>query len=176
MTIFLRYTILLPFYIYYKLQHKYKGGLNKRYYKYIIKNKSRYKDKVLNEVIKHIVNKDMPRKISRYKGEDFIYCIFLEKHTDSSADLHLKDFISYSTYSLKKRVNKLSKRYYNACRSEKQGIEYNWFMNELEKYFIDAGFNVERDIYKSWYEETEFIDLSFKQALCENFKNGCDAY
>lgn len=158
----LKFTILLPFYIYYNLSDKYGVDLNKAYYRYIIKNKSKYKEKVLSEIIKYITNRSMPRVISRYKGRDFIYNIFLERHSDCSADLHLKDFISYSSHGFRKRTNKISKAYYNACRSEKRDVEYNWFMDELEKYFINADFNVKRDIHKSWYEETEFIELTLK--------------
>ncbi|WP_434417008.1 hypothetical protein [Tissierella praeacuta] len=154
------YTIFLPFYIYYKLDDKYRERINKKRYEYMIKNKENYKNKVLKEIIKYIVNKDIPRTRPSKDG-DIIYTIFLDKQNDDlNGDLHLKDFISYWSYGNK--YNKKSRKYYRACSSLKQSIEYNWFLDQIEKYFKESDIKVIRDYWLNWGNKYEYIDLIIK--------------
>lgn len=163
--LFLRYTIFLPFYIYYKLddKYKYRDKINKKRYEYIIKNKEKYKSKVLKEVLNYIVNKDIPRELARLsdKKEEVAYTIFLDKRNDDChGDLHLKDFICCWSYGNK--YNKKSRKYYRACDSLKQDIEYGWFLDQIEKYFKESDIKVIRDYWASWGNKYEYIDLIIK--------------
>jgi len=166
----LAFTIFLPFTIYYILKDKYGEKIRQKQYNRIIQNKEKYKEKVLKEIIGYMVKKDIPNTVNaKRKSGEYVtreYLIYKDERYDEGdifGDFHLKDFISFTSCGGRKTYNKKSIKYYNACEYYKQDIEYDWVMNEIEKYFRQfEDMEVERGFHKEWGKEYEYILLKVK--------------
>lgn len=166
----LAFTIFLPFTIYYILKDKYGEKIRQKQYNRIIQNKEKYKEKALKEIIGYMVKKDIPNTVNaKRKSGEYVtreYLIYKDKRYDEGdifGDFHLKDFISFRSCGGRKTYNKKSIKYYNACEYYKQDIEYDWVMNEIEKYFRQfEDMEVERGFHKEWGKEYEYILLKVK--------------
>ena len=81
----LAFTIFLPFTVYFTLEDKYGANLRQKQYGYIIKNKEKYKEKVLKEILDYMVKKDIPKKINRkYNNGEYVseeYLIYRGQYT-----------------------------------------------------------------------------------------------
>ena len=137
----LAFTILLPFTIYYKLKDRYGCKVKLKQYNCVIQKKEKYKGKVLKEILGYMVKRDIPRTVNRKnRSGKYVtreYLIYKNKENefdDISGDFHLKDFIDIRSYGSKKIYNKKSMKYYNACKSSKESMEYDWFMDKIEEY------------------------------------------
>lgn len=149
----------MPFTIYYK----YEDTLRDKYYKHLIKDEKKYRNKVFKEILNYITKVNMPITVSRHKTTEYI--IYKEWRDDNiCGDFHLKDFISYHSVGNRKTYNKKAMRYYNACTSNHIPIDYDWFMNEIEKYFKQfEDIEVERDTFDClWGGKSEYILLNIK--------------
>ena len=165
----LAFTIFLPFTVYFTLEDKYGANLRQKQYGYIIKNKEKYKEKVLKEILDYMVKKDIPKTISRknnngeYVSEEYlIYRDERNNYGDVFGDFHLESFISIWSYG--KKHNKKAMKYYNACKSSKEIMEYDWFMDEIEEYFRQfEDIEVERGFQKIWGVKYEYILLKVER-------------
>ena len=167
----LAFTIFLPFTVYFTLEDKYGANLRQKQYGYIIKNKEKYKEKVLKEILDYMVKKDIPKTISRknnngeYVSEEYlIYRDERNNYGDVFGDFHLESFISIWSYG--KKHNKKAMKYYNACKSSKEIMEYDWFMDEIEEYFRQfEDIEVERGFQKIWGVKYEYILLKVEREM-----------
>lgn len=163
----LAFTILLPFTIYYILKGQYGEKIRQKQCNRIIRNKEKYKEKVLKEIIGYMVKKDIPNTVNaKRKSGEYVtreYLIYKDKRYDEGdifGDFHLEDFISFKSCWGRKVYNKKAMKYYRACRDSKETIEYNWFMDEIEKYFRQfEDMETERGFHKAWGKEYEYILL-----------------
>lgn len=167
----LAFTIFLPFTVYFTLEDKYGANLRQKQYGYIIKNKEKYKEKVLKEILDYMVKKDIPKKINRkYNNGEYVseeYLIYRDERNnygDVFGDFHLESFISIWSYG--KKHNKKAMKYYNACKSSKEIMEYDWFMDEIEEYFRQfEDIEVERGFQKIWGVKYEYILLKVEREM-----------
>lgn len=164
-TYVLTYTIFLPYTICYKSKNK----IEKKQYDYVIKNKEKYKEKVLKEILNYMTKKDIPKTVNRkcksgkYVTKEYlIYKDGRSNYGDIFGDFHLKDFISIWSYG--EKHNKKAMKYYSACKVRREAIEYDWFMNKIEKHFkLFKDIKVERGSQKIWGTEYEYILLRIEQ-------------
>lgn len=167
----LAFTIFLPFTVYFTLEDKYGANLRQKQYGYIIKNKEKCKEKVLKEILDYMVKKDIPKKINRkYNNGEYVseeYLIYRDERNnygDVFGDFHLEGFISIWSYG--KKHNKKAMKYYNACKSSKEIMEYDWFMDEIEEYFRQfEDIEVERGFQKIWGVKYEYILLKVEREM-----------
>lgn len=96
--------------------------------------------------------------------EYLIYRDERNNYGDVFGDFHLEGFISIWSYG--KKHNKKAMKYYNACKSSKEIMEYDWFMDEIEEYFRQfEDIEVERGFQKIWGVKYEYILLKVEREM-----------